>query len=241
MRPSTPRDHISCPHCAGSGCDECDGLGDREARSLAELAGGLKARYQARVVLPVGMIDHSGVSYYVGGGAHLMDPGGWDSGTAGFILDTPDRLAATMGDAVTDGQITEALTGEVAEYDSWARGDCYGYTITDANGEEVDSRWGFIGHDYAVEAATEAADGLEPPGTVRFTVTATVEVDRAEWATAYGVDTDQVPADVAAYFTVEQIREAVDAVPGLLGPLAQMKALAVAMPEPIRAEEDGAP
>lgn len=238
-----PTEEVPCPDCAGEGweaCDYCGGQGVRPPASEAELVVMLKAKHGARVVLAVGMIDHSGVSYYVGGGAHLMDPGGWDSGTCGYILDTPDRLQATMGGDVTDEQITKALTGEIEEYDRWARGECYGYVITDANGEQVDSCWGFIGHEWAVEAATEAADGLTAPTTVKFTVTATVEVDRATWAVEYGLQIADVPGDVADYYTADQVGQALRTGGNPLGPLGALSALTVRMPPAVGQERSEA-
>lgn len=61
-----------------------------EPANQAELIAAIKAKHGSRVVLPVGMIDHSGVHYYIGGGAHWSDSAGWDSGTCGFIFDTTD-------------------------------------------------------------------------------------------------------------------------------------------------------
>lgn len=36
-------------------------------------------------VLPVCLLDHSGLHIWVGNGSHWSDPGGWDSGQVGFI------------------------------------------------------------------------------------------------------------------------------------------------------------
>jgi hypothetical protein len=138
-------------------CNKCSGAGEVSARNLTDLRDLLKIKYQARVILPVGMIDHSGVSYYIGGGAHWCDPGGWDSGTCGFILTTPERIAERWGeDPVTDEVLEQALTSEIEEYDRWARGDCYGFIINGPDGNEIDdSCWGFIGYEYALSEARE--------------------------------------------------------------------------------------
>lgn len=37
------------------------------------------------LVLPVSLLDHSGLHIWVGSGEHWSDPGGWDSGQVGFI------------------------------------------------------------------------------------------------------------------------------------------------------------
>ena len=137
----------------------CWSVGDAEGVGALNLGGKtpelieyLKVKYDARVVLPVGMLDHSGVSYYIGGGAARSDPGGWDSGTCGFILDTPKGREEC---GTPDYLIEEALTGEIQEYSAWAQGDCRGFVIEDQNGDEVESCWGFIGSDYCKEDVFE--------------------------------------------------------------------------------------
>lgn len=37
------------------------------------------------VVLPIALLDHSGLHMWVGSGHHWCDPGGWDSGQVGFV------------------------------------------------------------------------------------------------------------------------------------------------------------
>lgn len=46
----------------------------------------------------------------------------------------------------------------VAEYTAWCNGDCYGFRLIDEDGEEVDSRWGFIGSEWAAEGIREHVD-----------------------------------------------------------------------------------
>ena len=55
-----------------------------------------------------------------------------------------------------DEQITEQLTAEVEQYSQWVSGQCYGYVITDSNGDEVVSCWGYIGYKDAKESASSA-------------------------------------------------------------------------------------
>jgi len=119
----------------------------------------IKIHYRPRVLLRVGMIDHSGLSFYVGGGAHWSDPGGWDSSTCGWMFDTPETLTrAGFGDEfqISDDELREALVGEIEEYNSWSTGDCYGYVI-ERDGEYVDSCWGYIGYE---NVKTEALSQL---------------------------------------------------------------------------------
>jgi len=113
----------------------------------------------ATVVLRVGLIDHSGLSMYVGGGAHWCDPGGWDSGTVGVIFDLPStREAAGVAADATTEDVERWLRGEVTWYDAYLRGDAVGYMVEhretwtkDSDPDEhrdewevTDSCWGFL-------------------------------------------------------------------------------------------------
>lgn len=112
----------------------------------------------ATVVIPVGLLDHSGLHVWAGGGAHWSDSAGWDSGTVGVIFDTPESRKETGAPLDT---IERQLRAEVEEYDQFIRGEVYGYVVAEGTSEE-ESCWGFIGLEYAKEAANEAADGAAP-------------------------------------------------------------------------------
>lgn len=115
----------------------------------------------AVVILPLGLIDHSGISMYVGSGAHSCDPGGWDSGQVGWIYVTRERARKEYGakriTRKVREQIEKCLRAEVEEYDSYLTGDCYGYIVEDEEGNTLDSCWGFIGYKWAKEEALSAA------------------------------------------------------------------------------------
>lgn len=56
-----------------------------------------------------------------------------------------------------------ASKGSIQLFEDWAFGNVYGYEVLDANGENIDSCWGFFG-DYdtpysALSEAKSAADG----------------------------------------------------------------------------------
>lgn len=175
-----PSDGFECTECAGSGClcsmagrsdddhaecPKCEGSGTIHASNLNELMLMVQEKYKAHLVLPVGMIDHSGVSYYIGGGAHWCDPGGWDSGTCGLILDTPETLAERgFAEPLTEEWLREGMTAEIQVYSDWASGACYGITVLDRNGDYVESCGGFIGHEWAEENIEEMVpDEPQPP------------------------------------------------------------------------------
>lgn len=98
------------------------------------------------IYLPVFMYEHSGVALSTGS---FGDP--WDSGQVGFIyVSRADVLKEYSTKIVTKKvreQVLGVLKAEVAEYSAWMGGEVYGFEIVDAEGEFVDSCWGFIGLD----------------------------------------------------------------------------------------------
>ena len=142
----------------------------------------------------IGMYDHSGVTIYPvadGDGHHVLDGGGWDSGTVGFAFVTRKRWDELMGDmdprepvdgtvdfalgrvAVQRERVMQAIYDEIAEYDSFQKGEVYGYTVTRPHcdddecphAEVLDSCWGYVGElDYCRTEARRSAESLsEPP------------------------------------------------------------------------------
>lgn len=131
----------------------------------------LKIFKGATVVLPLGLIDHSGISMYVGAGAHWCDPGGWDSGLVGLIFDTPETRERT---GVKPENVEQALRTEVEVYDQYLRGEVY-YGVhltptgelveTDVDGDTVhghtyqeDACGGFLGYDNLADVAWQFTD-----------------------------------------------------------------------------------
>lgn len=99
------------------------------------------------IYLPVFMYEHSGVALSTGS---FGDP--WDSGQVGFIYADRAKVlkeysAKIVTKAVRDKAL-QVLKYEIEEYGKWLNGEVYGYVIEDAEGNDVDSCWGFIGLDY---------------------------------------------------------------------------------------------
>lgn len=96
------------------------------------------------VVLPLYLYDHSGITMSTGS---FGDP--WDSGQVGYIYVTKKRALEEYGDvgkiwnkkAKTTAE--KHLKGEVETYDSFLRGEVYGYNIEGPLSD--DSCWGFLG------------------------------------------------------------------------------------------------
>lgn len=111
-------------------------------------------------VLNVYIYDHSGVALSTGSGGQFSDP--WDSGKLGVIYATAEKIRENfMVKQLRKkhyDKALEVLEGEIKEYNSYLSGECYGYIILDANGEEIDSCWGFLGdREYCIAEAKAAA------------------------------------------------------------------------------------
>lgn len=82
---------------------------------------------------------------------------GCDSGQVGWIYIDRETGQREWG-RFWRKKAEKYLIAEVEEYDQYLRGDVWGYTITDKDGNEVDGCWGFYGYDYAVQEAKGCAD-----------------------------------------------------------------------------------
>ena len=98
---------------------------------------------KAYVVLPVYLLDHSGLSVST---HSFNDP--WDSGQTGIIFASFDKIREEYGvENVTPeirSKAEDLLRGEVEQYDAYLNGECYGYELY-KSGEVMDSCWGFTG------------------------------------------------------------------------------------------------
>lgn len=152
-------------------------LWDRADSLLLEKCQNLFDRYY--LSLPLYLYDHSGVTMSC---AAFSCP--WDSGQVGIIYVSKERLRQEYSVRAITQAIREkalaVLRAEVEEYDRYLTGDCWGYEIYEmdddpdmiAAGYEndgycanppprtrtLDSCWGFLGYEYAEEAAQEAMD-----------------------------------------------------------------------------------
>jgi hypothetical protein len=114
------------------------------------------ADWRSAVILPVFMHEHGNVALGV---RDFGDP--WDSGQVGWIYVLPARIRKEYGCKHISGrvraEVAAVLQGEVEEYSRYVNGECYGYVVEDAHGQQLDSCWGFIGYEVARDAAQEAA------------------------------------------------------------------------------------
>ena len=126
---------------------------------------------QKYISLPLYLYDHSGITMSC---AAFSCP--WDSGQVGIIYVSKEKLREEYSSKLVTPKIREkalrVLRAEVEEYDRFLTGACWGYEIyemcddqelidagwEDVEGNCVDSCWGFLGREYAEEAAQEAMD-----------------------------------------------------------------------------------
>lgn len=118
-----------------------------------ELRAAIERDHKPVAILPLGLIDHSGISMFVGSGAHPFDYGGWDSGQVGFAFVSRAKALAEWGkgNRVTKHvreMADKCLRSEVETYDQYLRGDVYGFVVEAPDGDHVDSCLGFYGLEY---------------------------------------------------------------------------------------------
>ena len=107
---------------------------DEEEQTLNEL-------YE--YVFPLYVLDHSAVAFSTG---FINSPWGhWDCGQIGWIVVT--REDAEKENVTTWERAHEIIKAELDILTKWANGEVYGYILTDPDGNELDSCWGY----YSIE------------------------------------------------------------------------------------------
>jgi hypothetical protein len=113
------------------------------------------------IALPLYLYDHSGISM----SCELTYPFNdlWDSGQVGYIFVTYETLQKEYHwkniTKARKAKIIQYLKQEVETYDQYLTGDVYGFaTVCNHCGEELDSCWGFYGHDWKENGLLEYAE-----------------------------------------------------------------------------------
>jgi len=101
---------------------------------------------QRNLIYPLFLYDHSVQSISMQsfiGRAHHAD---WDSMQVGFVYVSHADVAKEYGDASPENieRARKLLNAETETYDSYMRGECYGFQLF-KDGVEQDSCWGFLG------------------------------------------------------------------------------------------------
>jgi hypothetical protein len=111
------------------------------------------------VALPIYMYDHSGQTIQT-----TPFDCNWDSGKLGFIAVSKEKIRKDYGwKVITKARkslIETYLKGEVETYDSYIRGDVYGFALFE-NDEEKYSAWGFFGSDHKASGLFDGAGWKE--------------------------------------------------------------------------------
>jgi hypothetical protein len=133
----------------------------------AEMKTYLEEELGANIIIPLYLLDHSGLWMRAGRNFSDVDSGGWDSGCVGFIYTTPKCIRDMYGiKHITAKKFTQAeneLYQEVRTYSDYLEGDVCGYVVEDEEGETVESCWGYYGEEgrkYALSEAKSIVDHL---------------------------------------------------------------------------------
>jgi hypothetical protein len=147
---------MACFHGRHTLGDNDLGFKDSDFRSWGDMERYLIEERKARIILPLFLLDHSGLRMKVGS---FHDP--WDSGQVGYIFVTADKIRKDYRVKRISKRVlalAEAcLRSEVETYDDYLTGSVYGIVLK--KGEETkDDCWGFYGYKYAKEEAERWLD-----------------------------------------------------------------------------------
>lgn len=113
--------------------------------------------------LPVYYYEHSGLTVSTKRDYPYND--GWDSGLFGIIAVEKARVRNDWGwKAITEErreQILRSLEGEIEIFDSYCRGEVYGFVVEDELEERVDSCCGYYGDEGMKDAIYDAKDMVD--------------------------------------------------------------------------------
>ena len=104
------------------------------------------------------LYDHSGITMNTTGFSCR-----WDSGQVGYIYVSPDMITKEYGNNYKKDvleRVRAVLKGEVYTFDQYIRGNVYGFMITDQDGQDIDSCWGFYGDYEDKDGALSEARGV---------------------------------------------------------------------------------
>lgn len=188
MNPRSEWDHLGvmvCFHKRYNLGDDCHDYRSEDYDSWDEVYKAIEKNEDPVCIYPLYLMDHSGLTISTGSGLfRACDSAGWDWGQVGFIFARKKDARSWWGKKLITKKLREkieaGIQAEVEEYDQYLRGDVYGYVVKDAQGEELDSCWGFFGMEAVKEAAEEQAKWhadekrKQPPSVVPAPVCATV-------------------------------------------------------------------
>jgi len=166
--PQSPREWetmgtMVCFHRRNSLGDDNHGYKSQDFNNFAELLKQIIKDHRPAAIVPLYLFDHSGITISSKPERfRRWDSHGWDWGQVGFVYVSREKaLSEYGGEQITPfikEQTLSVLLAEIETYDQYLRGEVYGYVIKDADGEHLDSCWGYYGIEECREEAKAAAD-----------------------------------------------------------------------------------
>lgn len=120
---------------------------------------------EAKVILPLYVYDHSGLSMYTDGDKGYRQHEAWDSGQVGFIYATEKDIEQnflTVADGIEE-RAEEVLKSEIETYSQYIEGDVWGVEVFNKRGKLIDSLWGLFGQESVEGFIEETKNTYEPP------------------------------------------------------------------------------
>jgi hypothetical protein len=102
-------------------------------------------------IFPVYAYIHGGVALSLGRGGQFSDM--WDSGQIGFVFAAKSEWRYENRTTKNCVSARKAAESHVEVWNQYLSGDVWGFEIKDANGNDVDSCWGFYGLEYCKQEA----------------------------------------------------------------------------------------
>lgn len=130
-----------------------------QLNSWKEVEDYIKLKMKAVVIVPMFMLDHSGLTI---ASTDFNDP--WDSGRIGFNYVTKDQIRKYFGKKrISQKMIDDAkeiLENEIKVYSQYVSGNAYMYTIVDESNDEVDSCSGYYDVEVMISDAKTVIDNI---------------------------------------------------------------------------------
>ena len=151
--PQSPRewDNLGTMACFHPDYDLGDKIDFDKPDTIKEFEEYLTKEKGAVIMLPLYLLDHSGIS--ISTGRFSCDAQGWDTSFIGFIYVTKDDLKK---EKVTKAKAKSILEGEIKTYDQYISGDCFCIVREDYDKAkkhlDYDVLGGYLGVDWAREA-----------------------------------------------------------------------------------------
>lgn len=115
---------------------------------------------ESLLVLPVYVYEHGGIAMSTGG---YSCP--WDSGQAGFIYVSKTEALkiyqAKKWSKKLEERALEGMKSYIKYLDAICQGSVYGWSVTDKDGDVLDSVWGYVETEYPMEKTYVYQEGME--------------------------------------------------------------------------------